>query len=180
MVQDRTMADVDPGSDTRSGHLDRAGAHGVTLVIYSTITLLSVVVATTAKLYVDSYYELVIVAFGTCVGLVIAHAWAGMISRVLVHKEQLGSGILFEEVRSASWSFIPGVLLAVLLPVEAIFGVSFELAATWAILALTVLLFVSGYFAALGIRHSKAAAWAWGGGSAAVGVLAVILKLAIS
>lgn len=158
------------------GLVEDARVQVTTIVIYAAITLLAVLVAATAKQYVETTGEVLLVAFGTCLGLCIAHAWATILAEVLMRNHILSPGLVLHEAMVSSAAFIPALLVLVCAGVAALVDGSFEASVILVLLGLVALLFVTALLAARRLGASWLSSTGWGITSAAIGFAIVALK----
>jgi hypothetical protein len=135
------MADVDPDTDwTRY-------AQRIALAVYGTLTVLGVIEATSFDEASLSVHVVLITVISTSLAIVLAHAWATVMSNRLVFGEQLTSASLVEELRFAAAFLIPTVIAVVVFVIAAAF-LPIDSCLISAEGALLLLLFVLGVWGA--------------------------------
>jgi hypothetical protein len=147
------------------------------IVIYAAITILGIVLALTVKGYTNDAYELGALVIGSTIALVIAHAWSEVLASVMRHQTPLTGALLAHEFRFAGFMGIPAALTVVLLLVMEFVANSFDLAVLVVMLAIVALLFIAASHGALRQGYGWGRTLAWGLASAAVGLIAVVVKV---
>lgn len=151
----------------------------MTITMYASITLLAVLGAATGKGYVETAVELGIVAFGTSLGLCIAHFWASFRAEVLTRQEDPFTRLIRHELLISALAFVPAILVAIVMALGSAFDQSFAVASTLALLSLVALLFVAAAGGARALGRSWAVCVGYGAASAALGFLGMGVKVLV-
>jgi hypothetical protein len=122
-------------------------AQRIALAVYGTLTVLGVLEATSFDEPSLSVHVVLITVISTSVAIVLAHAWATVMSNRLVFGEQLTSASIVEEVRFAAAFLIPTVISVLVFTLAAVF-VPIDSCLLSAEAALLVLLFFLGVYGA--------------------------------
>jgi hypothetical protein len=166
------MAEVDEAVDNTDW---TRYAQRIALAVYGTLTVLGVLEATSFDEPSLQVHIVLITVISTSVAIVLAHAWATVMSNRLVFAEELTSASLVEELRFAAAFLIPTVIAVVVFTIAAAF-LPVDSCLVSAELALVVLLFILGVW---GARRGGAAwprAILIGVIDVGVGVLIVLIK----
>ena len=149
------------------------------MLVYSTVTLLGVVVASAVKGYIEGIGKLTTLLIGTALAVFVAHAWAGTLGEGMKEPGWPGFKLLPGELRTASLTFIPVVVGAAFGWVTYLITQSYEATGTATSVGLALLLTSTTVMSALRYRKPVGEVVAWSAASAVVGVLAIILKLIV-
>jgi hypothetical protein len=138
-------------------------------IVYSSLTLLAVVAAATAKGYVDTLGEYSFLVAVSAVGLFVAHFWSHVLGLRLTG--DLDREAVSHEAVDSSTVLVPAVVLLIAAAVTYLITGSLEVSVTVAMAVLTAGLFA---FTWLGTR-----ALLWSLGTAAVGVVMIVFKVVV-
>ena len=122
-------------------------AQRIALAVYGTLTVLGVLEATS---FDDSHLTLhvvILTVISTSMAIVLAHAWATVLSNRLVFGDQLTSASLLEELRFAASFFIPTVVAVIVFTLACVI-LPIDSSLLTAELALVLLLFALGVYGA--------------------------------
>lgn len=150
----------------------------LTLIVYSEITLLGVVAASTWKDFLSYPYEVIGLAMGTVLSVFVAHVWAEICSDA-----NRMSTVTFKHFvarnKHALTMFLPGIWISVCLLVLDWLGFSFNANVALTLLFLTFLLAGTSGWAAYQARPSATRALVFSAAGLAIGVIATILKITV-
>lgn len=149
------------------------------MLVYSTVTLLGVVVASAIKGYIEGMGKLTMLLVGTALAVFVAHAWAGTLAEGMKEPGWPAFKLLPTELKTASLTFIPVAVGAVFGWVTYLISGSYEAGGTATAAGLALLLTAATVVSALRHKKTPGEIVAWSAASAVVGVLAVILKLIV-
>ena len=122
-------------------------AQRIALAVYGTLTVLGVLEATSFDEPSLTVHVVLLTVISTSLAIVLAHAWATVVSNRLVFGDQLTSASLLEELRFAAAFFIPTVVAAVVFTLAAVI-LPIDSCLLTAELALVLLLFGLGVYGA--------------------------------
>lgn len=160
------------------GPLTRAESTArISLVVYSSLTLLATAAAANAKGYLDSLGELTFVLLVAAAGLVVAHFWAAVLAKRLQDMQAPSGGWLRAEAIHSSSMFLPGLLLVGAAWAASLLVDDFEAAVTLGMCTLVVALFAYTWVG--GGSENRRDELLWALGTAAVGGLVVVFKVLI-
>lgn len=146
-------------------------------LVYASLTLLAVAVASTAKGYIDSMGEFSFVVLVSAIGLTVAHLWSEVLAHRLAGSQAMDAEWLRREAAGSAVMMVPAVAMLVLAWGFSLF-MELEAAITLGMVGLLVLMFVYTW---LGVSQrtdaSRFSGVLWALGTTAVGALMVIFKV---
>ena len=147
----------------------------IALAVYGTLTVLGVLEATSFDEPTLQVHIVLITVISTSIAIVLAHAWATLISNRLVFKHPLTSANFLEELRFAAAFLIPTVVAVVVFVIAAAF-LTVNSCLLTAEGALLILLFIFGFEGARRSGMSWPRCVLIGLLDVAVGILIVAIK----
>lgn len=167
---------------TSAGPPDDAGRsrrqlETTTILLYSSITILGVMAAAEINGDSENTWDLSLLVIGSAMALAVAHAWAKVLAEMMFGGHRPDRQLIWKEGRSGMLALVPALVVVVVLFLMDLTEASYETGVTVSMLAAVVVLFLTGY---VGSFHRRLGVWTslkWGSASAAVGLLAVFVKV---